>query len=254
MKSEPMTEAGWQACADPRPMLEYLMCIGRESDRKLRLFAVACCRRIWALMSQEKSRWAIQVAEAFADGYTTPEALARQLQQASEPLRGMTQDDVSDPLVSSARAAVWTVQRTPERAFAAAHEAARAVALRAEKEYWDRTGVNSPVTEAPYILKLEQENWAQCHLVRDLSGNPFRPLPILGSSVLTWNDGLIVQIANAVYDDRVMPSGEFERDRVVVLADALEEAGAPTEMVTHLRGPGPHVRGCHVLDLCLGLS
>jgi hypothetical protein len=42
--------------------------------------------------------------------------------------------------------------------------------------------------------------------------------------------------------------------RLAVLADALEEAEAPSELVAHLRGPGAHMRGCHVVDLCLGLS
>jgi hypothetical protein len=38
-----------------------------------------------------------------------------------------------------------------------------------------------------------------------------------------------------------------------VLADALEEAGCgDEEILGHLRGPGPHVRACWVLDLLLG--
>jgi hypothetical protein len=39
---------------------------------------------------------------------------------------------------------------------------------------------------------------------------------------------------------------------LAVLSDALEEAGVPDQMVAHLRGLGPHVQGCHVVDLCLG--
>jgi hypothetical protein len=40
--------------------------------------------------------------------------------------------------------------------------------------------------------------------------------------------------------------------RLVVLADALEEAGCQDwEFLAHLRGPGPHVRGCWALDLIL---
>jgi hypothetical protein len=53
---------------------------------------------------------------------------------------------------------------------------------------------------------------------------------------------------------RQFPSGELDPHRLAVLADALEEAGAPAELVEHLRSPGPHVRGCWPVDLCLGLN
>ena len=61
-----VTEAEWLACTDPQPMLEYLR--GKASDRKLRLFACACCRRLWHLMNDKRSRDAADVAEEYADG------------------------------------------------------------------------------------------------------------------------------------------------------------------------------------------
>jgi hypothetical protein len=68
-----MTEAEWQSCQDPQKMLEYLR--GRATDRKLRLFGVACCRRVWASIKGEPFREAVRVAELYADGLATQEAM-----------------------------------------------------------------------------------------------------------------------------------------------------------------------------------
>src|SRR5208283_2088971 len=61
-----MTEQEWLACADPTPMLEFLR--RKVSDRKLRLFAVACCRRISHLFSDKCCDRGVETAEQFAEG------------------------------------------------------------------------------------------------------------------------------------------------------------------------------------------
>jgi len=63
---------------------------------------------------------------------------------------------------------------------------------------------------------------------------------------LAWNGRMIPKLALSVYEE-----GAF--DRLPVVADALQDAGCDNgEILTHLRGPGPHVRGCWCLDLLLG--
>jgi hypothetical protein len=74
-------------------------------------------------------------------------------------------------------------------------------------------------------------------------------------ALLAWHDRTVIRLATAVYEDRVLPAGTFRQDRLAVLADALEDAGSSdAELLAHLRGPGPHYRGCHVVDLLLNRS
>src|SRR5436305_14712282 len=67
-----MNEAEWQSCISPEPMLELLK--GRVSDRKLQLFACACCRRIWHLLDGW-SQNAVTVSERHVDGSVGPLAM-----------------------------------------------------------------------------------------------------------------------------------------------------------------------------------
>ncbi len=89
------------------------------------------------------------------------------------------------------------------------------------------------------------------HLFRDIFSNPFRPVTLDSS----WRTPTAVALAQAAYDERSLPAGTLDPERLAVLADALEDAGCDNaDIVDHLRGPGPHVRGCFVVDLLLGKS
>jgi hypothetical protein len=90
--------------------------------------------------------------------------------------------------------------------------------------------------------QARREGQAQCDLLRDIFGNPFRPAPVDPS----WRTPVVVAIARRAYDERDFAA-------LPVLADALEEAGcAGADVLAHCRGGGAHVRGCWVLDLLLG--
>jgi hypothetical protein len=95
-------------------------------------------------------------------------------------------------------------------------------------------------------LGMEQLGGEQCGLVRELFGPlPFRPASV-DAAWLAGNDGTVSKLAAAIYDARAF-------ERLPVLADALEDAGcSDAALLGHLRGPGPHVRGCWAVDLLLG--
>jgi hypothetical protein len=81
-------------------------------------------------------------------------------------------------------------------------------------------------------------------LIRDIFGNPLRPVRVNPS----WLTSDVAVLGRVVYDERAV-------DRLPILADALEDAGCTDgAILEHCRGPGPHVRGCWVVDLLLGKS
>ena len=83
---------------------------------------------------------------------------------------------------------------------------------------------------------------AQYGLLGDIIGNPFAPVAVDPR----WLTSSVMALALAAYDGR-------DFGLLPILADALEDAGCDDEgILNHLRGEGPHVRGCWVLDLLLG--
>ncbi|WP_246523664.1 hypothetical protein [Gemmata palustris] len=79
-------------------------------------------------------------------------------------------------------------------------------------------------------------------LLRDIFGNPFRPVTFSPS----WRTSTAVALAAQMYESR-------DFSAMPILADALQDAGCDSaDVLDHCRGPGPHVRGCWVGDLVLG--
>jgi hypothetical protein len=220
-----MTESEWLSCTDPTKMLEFVT--GKASDRKMRLFACACCRRTWHLLCNDNSRSAVEMAERYADEFLDPDQLARVRDKAREARRRMP----SQPAWRAASAALEATNKQGGRAaLACVIDAALAVNVR------DRNNCDPD--------ELEIQGW----LLRCVIGNPFRRVCLEPA----WRTATVTDLAAATYEERVLPSGELDSTRLGVLADALEEAGC-TDYATldHLRSAGPHVRGCWSVDLVL---
>ncbi len=223
-----MTEAEWLACTEPRVALSFLQ--GKVSDRKLRLFACACCRRIWNLLTDERSRHSVEVAERFADGQSNNEELIAAYYQAN------VASNASDPLdVFTYRAS----QLASIIAYPAVRHGADCTSLAADAVA--DTVADISINAVAYRDARRGELAAQCHVLHDIVGNPFRPASINPG----WRDTGARAIAQAIYNQR-------DFSRLSVLADTLEDGGCnEASILDHCRGPGPHVRGCWVVDLLI---
>jgi hypothetical protein len=223
-----MTEAEWLDSSDPTAMLRSLG--DRPSDRQYRLFAVACAR----------------------------DELAR-------ALAGQGCFNFGEKLDARRAELFWHPQEGYEAAVLAAEHGADGGTWRYSSlwflgwgsEPWAVAGAAVghdpdalfavPPERLADVVRRYTNNPAD--YLRDIFGNPFRPSAIDSA----WLTPDVTSLANAAYEQRCLPSGGLDTDRLAVLADALEEAGCTDgEMLAHLRSPGPHVRGCWAVDLVLG--
>jgi hypothetical protein len=265
-----MTESEYLASEDPRALLAHLRARVRDPEvregvpyqdplvgpRKLRLFATGCCRLVWPLLTDSRSRNAVGVAERYANGLATRDEV-----------------HVAMPGISFAPAYVclW-----PDM-----HEAVTFFLRRcrmARIHGWQH--MPSPA--------------AQAALLREVVGNPFRPTlthkDLARHGVLDWNGNTVPRLARAAYEqgrgEKCRPCGGsgrrqvhrrstesaecgdcggtgrtgdglLDHGRLAVLADALEEAGCDEEsLLRHLRGRETHRASCFVCqhyaegDLC----
>jgi hypothetical protein len=256
-------ESEWWTCQEPQKMLLTL----RASDRKRRLFACAYVRRVWHLMPDGYEDWRLAVgkAEEHADGLLTLSemwdyAILSRLKDEMECGRrwlfhagtaARAASNWSDAEGHWCHRLERCVGFSAGMAVAASEDAACAAAYHAALPEWTGQDVLYLPDERPddpaWLAALAAEQERQADLVRDIF-----PPPAIGRSSLTRDDGTIRRLAEAAYQDRLLPGGELDPVRLGVLADALEEVGADAGLLEHLRGPGPHVRGCQVVDLFTG--
>ena len=215
-----MTDKEWAALQDPDRRLNYLEERGCCDQRKARLFGVACCRRVWRVFTDDRSRTAIDMAEHLADGEITRREMDRIVEMAREAINGHT--NLDRPAETVARSLGMKKIRPAYVAWLCRYAVA-------------------PHTN--YHDQHRDEAGEQLDLVRDIFGSPFRPLAFDPA----WRTSTAVALAKGMYESR-------DFGAMPILADALQDAGCDNEdVLNHCRSANQvHVRGCWVVDLVLG--
>lgn len=213
-----MTEAEWITCTDPQRLLQMLPARTVRTDRlarKDRLAALACLRQVptW----EPPHAQTIEFLEQSAEGTVTREA--------------------SQHAVANARRAIPTDSGRDEHEYD--HYI---VALMLYRVLVSRQAAHHALHAIGGLPHWQEKQESYSDLIRDIFGNPFRPVSVDPA----WRTSTVVGLALAIYTERAF-------DRMPILADALEDAGCTSqEILAHCRAPGPHVRGCWVVDCLLG--
>ncbi len=207
-----MTEAEWLSATDPTPMLSMLK--RRLSHRQIRLLACGLCETYRSYLTDERSLQAIETAYRVADGTDHDGERQRSFVAAHSAANWTYESDMA------AEVAAFTCGER-EQVSEAIWRAIRACAF--------------DIYQHPQT--------ASCLLLRDIFGNPFRPVAVDP----TWLTSDVAALATGIYADRAF-------DQMPILADALQDAGCDNDdVLNHCRDPKQvHVRGCWVVDLVLG--
>ena len=214
-----MTEEEWNKCRLKHELLDTSKAL--HSWRKLLLLGCACCR--WATIHGRDPNGTLSNAVDFFEEGADKGALPK------------------------GRYKKWDAVQKLERPGGA-----RAQLIRAFYHLLQLGECKSTDAGATYVFLLmnqspspknfKTDTRTQRQYIRDIFGNPFRPVAFDPR----WRTSDSVGVARGIYEDRAF-------ERLPILADALMDAGCADEQVlSHCRGEGPHVRGCWVVDLVLG--
>jgi hypothetical protein len=206
------------------PVMNWLS--RRGTRRQFYLLAAGFVRQVEDRLSGQRFRALITLAEDYADGLVVADDVARAVRDA--------ENDVLDriQILQNQGASLNLVARRVGADLAAVRAAT-------PPNGW-MAAINA-LKDAGGVGKRAERSAEQAALLRDIFGNPFRPVAFDPA----WRTSTAVALAQQMYDSRdfgIMP----------ILGDALQDAGCDSDdILDHCRGPGPHVRGCWVVDLVL---
>lgn len=300
-----MTELEWFQCANPHLMLEHLakqrvaakwplpswLVFRRNKDasRQNLLFAIACCRRIEGLLVDQRSRYALDIAEKLADGRA-----GRRERHLAVAAANAAAFDASSPRMgvggwlaaAQARAAETVAAALTEHNPASVAAARAKEAARAQAKAKVITSAGS--TGTPASPPAGESSWNSGVIVAATSAVPADPS---AGSVVRSNTSAssVVRLEEVAWANEATIQCEYLRDifgnpfhpatinrqillkteaitmarriyderaftRLPEIAEVLSSVGIDHQgLLAHCRQPGNHVRGCWAIDLLLGM-
>lgn len=220
-----MNETEWLRGNDPFPLSMHIV---KGSARKLRLFAVACARRVPPVLIDDDCRRLLDASEASAEDQITPP----QRRKIEKPVWALAQHHQE----------AWRKALHSKKWSSVAYRRYKAISACGMTSQADRHMMRLAANEAAdAALDPEAEKRYQCDVLRCIYGNPFRSVAFDP----TWRSDEVLRLAEAI--EASWNGAEFSK-----LAKALVRAGCDqAEVLKHCRGKGPHVHGCWVIDLIL---
>ncbi|WP_246523279.1 hypothetical protein [Gemmata palustris] len=223
-----MTEAEWLACEDAEEMYFQVAKLPWGSPRRLDHFCVACASLVLSLIEDEDARRPFEWLEEHPGQRPRPDGGAHVRELFRGPAR-----------------ALYDAHHRREQGISGA-------AIHVAYDFWadwyeyafPNLGEYFTDSNAPYRGALRDNPRTFLPIaIRDIFGNPFRPVAFSPS----WRTSTAVALASQMYESR-------EFSAMPILADALQDAGCDSaDVLSHCRAAGaPHVRGCWVVDLVLG--
>jgi hypothetical protein len=219
-----LTENEWQTCKSPDPLFfDRLNAVGGLT-RKLQLWGCGAARLVLSFMDDPRSRHAVEIAERYADGLATASECASAHEDAMK---------------------VWD-ERFPNRDPETDSEFAVFVAFQViacPSDNW--AGVATLLARTGLPSKLEERFWQNVEmladLLRDVFGNPFRPV----RTEERWLTPQIIELAGLIYEQRTF-------DRMAALGNLIHDAGCnEPAIIDHCKNTPIHIRGCWLVDLLL---
>ena len=197
-------EALWHVCTDPVQMLDLLEPAFADeviSDRKIRLFVCACCRKVWHKLSAETRQNHVELAERYIDGRAT-----------------RAEFDVAD----------WDREKPKELAIATC----------CRWNFDPYGGMYYLLYEIQGAIRQDKlgvkEDAAQAALLRDIFRVRY-PRPVTFD--LAWKTSDVIRLAQAIYDERAFDGMPILADALEDAgcdnAEILRHCREPAE---HVRG------------------